>query len=42
MEIQQFTYMNEFYGYSKNPVFKIDMGNYVFNKETPTFKTWDR
>mmetsp|Transcript_30508 Transcript_30508/g.35061 ORF Transcript_30508/g.35061 Transcript_30508/m.35061 type:complete len:85 (-) Transcript_30508:128-382(-) len=42
MEIQQFTYMNEFYGYSKKHVLKRDMGMYVFNKVTPERPIWDK
>ena len=42
MEIQHFIYMNEYYGYSKNFVFKRDMGMYVFNKDTPERPIYNR
>ena len=42
MEIQQFTYMNEYYGYSKKYVLKRGMEMYVFNKETPERPIYDK
>ena len=42
MEIQQFTYTNEYYGYSKKYVLERDMGMYVFNKETPERPIYDK
>ena len=32
IEIKHFLYMNDYYGYSKRHVFKIDSGKYVLKK----------